>query len=53
MKSAYVITYVIMMMSSNGSSFVVTGPLCRELTGDFLSQRDINADFDSFAMWVA
>ena len=38
----------IMMTSSNGNHFRVTGPLCGEFTGEFLSQRPVTWSFDVF-----
>ena len=37
-----------MMTSSNGNIFRVTGPLCRESTGEFPSQRPVTRHFDVF-----
>ena len=39
-----------MMTSSNGNSFRVSGPLCRDspLTGEFPSQRPVKRSFDIF-----
>ena len=40
----------IMMTSSNGNIFRVTGPLCGEFTGpgEFLAQRPVTRSFDAF-----
>ena len=38
----------IMMTSSNGSIFRVTGHLCGEFTGEFPSQRPVTRSFDVF-----
>ena len=37
-----------MMTSSNGNIFHVTGPLCREFTGEFPSQRPVTRSFGVF-----
>ena len=37
-----------MMTSSNGNIFRVTGPLCREFTGQFPAQRPVAPSFDAF-----
>ena len=39
---------ILMMTSSNGSIFRVTGPLCGEFTGEFHSQRPVTRSFDVF-----
>ena len=41
---------VIMMTSSNGNIFRVTGPLCGEFTGpgEFPTQRPVTRSFDVF-----
>ena len=38
----------IMMTSSNGNIFRVTGPLCREFTGEFPPQWPVTRSFDIF-----
>ena len=45
-----VLKLVIMMTSSNGNIFRVTGPLCREFTGpgEFPTQRPVTRSFDVF-----
>ena len=42
--------YIIMMKSSNGNIFRVTGPLCGEFTGhrEFRAQRPVTRSFDVF-----
>ena len=42
--------FVVMMTSSNGNSFRVTGPLCGEFTGpgEFPTQRPVTRSFDVF-----
>ena len=44
----------IMMTSSNGTIFRVTGPLCEEFTGEFPSQRPVTQRFDIFCVcaWI-
>ena len=44
------ITTIVMMMSSNGNIFRVTGSLCREFTctGEFPAQRPVTRSFDVF-----
>ena len=37
-----------MMTSSNGNIFCITGPLFREFTGEFPSQRPVMWSFDVF-----
>ena len=39
-----------MMTSSNGNTFRVTGPLCEEFTGEFLTQRSSNAELWCFLL---
>ena len=39
---------MMMMTSSNGNIFCVTGPLCREFTGEFPAQRPVMWSFDVF-----
>ena len=38
----------IMITSSNGNIFQVTGHLCGEFTGEFLAQRPVTQSFDYF-----
>ena len=49
MKSCqYKICPFFMITSSNGNIFRVIGPLCREFTGEFPSQRTVTRSFDVF-----
>ena len=41
-----------MMTSSNGNIFCVTGPLCREFTGEFPSQRPMTRDCNFFFIYA-
>ena len=45
-----IVRYYIMMTSSNGNIFRVTGPLCGEFTGpgEFPTQRPVTRSFDVF-----
>ena len=47
---AVILCMFIMMKSSNGNIFRVTGPLCGEFTGpgEFPSQRPVTRSFDVF-----
>ena len=47
---AWMRIYVLMMTSSNGTIFHVTGPLCGEFTGpgEFPAQRPVTRSFDVF-----
>ena len=36
----------VMMTSSNGNIFRVTGPLCGDVTGEFSAQRPVTRSFD-------
>ena len=44
----------IMMTSSNGNIFRVTGPLCGEFTGpgEFPTQRPVTRSFDVICVWI-
>ena len=48
--SIYIYLYILMMTSSNGNIFRVTGPLCGNspVTGEFPSQRPVTRSFDVF-----
>ena len=49
-RSNYRFIFIIMMTSSNGNIFRVTGPLCGEFTGpgEFPAQRPVTRSFDVF-----
>ena len=53
-KRYYLVTLGIMMTSSNGNIFRVTGPLWGEFTGhrEFPSQTPVTRDFDVFLWWA-
>ena len=44
----YTFKSMIMMTSSSGNIFRVTGPLCGEVTGEFPAQRPVTWSFDVF-----
>ena len=41
-------SFVVMMTSSIGNIFLVTGPFCEKFTGEFPSQRPVTRSFDVF-----
>ena len=43
-----IVKYALMMTSSNGDIFRVTGDFCGEFSGEFLAQRPVTRSFDVF-----